>query len=215
MVVRTHQRMPICNVNSLISFWGKAPDGPELYPVKDIRRNNKTRRFDSCFPRLFNFHVIIVDMKVYRFEHHVYGFGPLCGEGCRQTRRCWDQLFRHHDSVDMFPCYDAFLPRGITDEHFFGMSSLEGLLDICFEGTVSELADCGFFIYVYEVMNSVEFPDGQVVFMKKDIRFIHQCLKPEDVNRRYDNTVTFSVSFDSQTYTNQASVVQPDRATVF
>jgi hypothetical protein len=102
--------------------------------------------------------------KIYRFEHQTRGFGPMCGDGCEVLRRSWDCFFRYHDPVTSFEEFETWFPKGIQEHHKFGMSTLDGLLDLCYSWTPEDLLDCGFDLYEFEVEDYVVFPDGQVVF---------------------------------------------------
>jgi hypothetical protein len=112
-------------------------------------------------------------MKIYRFEHKVLGFGPLCADGCRYHGRYWYQLFKSHDSVDCDPEFEQKIPTGIQEYHKFGMSTLEGLLDLCYSFTVEDLLEHGFDLFEFEVSDdSAVFNDGQVVFDSRTARRI-------------------------------------------
>lgn len=108
-------------------------------------------------------------MKIYRFEHTELGFGPMCQAGCDLHQRCWFDIFKYHSSVSEDPLYDVKLPGGVQEYHKFGMSTLDGLLSLCFSWTEENLLDCGFDLFEIEVPDdSAVFMDGQVVF---DSRF--------------------------------------------
>ena len=108
-------------------------------------------------------------MKIYRFEHIEYGFGPLSQDGCNYHGRCWFELFKDHSNVEFFPEFKQKLPEGIQEYHKFGMSTLEGLLDLCYSSTPEKILENGFDLFEFEVPDdSAVFIDGQVVF---DSRF--------------------------------------------
>lgn len=78
------------------------------------------------------------------------------------------ELFKNHSNVEFFPEFKQKLPEGIQEYHKFGMSTLEGLLDLCYS-TTEELYKYGFHLFEFEVPDdSAVFIDGQVVF---DSRF--------------------------------------------
>lgn len=104
-------------------------------------------------------------MKIYRFEHKTLGFGPLCHDGCDTHHRTWDAFFRDHLPVNTLPEYYELLPNGCQSYHKFGMTTLEGLSDLCFSYTPEDLLEYGFDLYEFEVADdSAVFFDGQVVF---------------------------------------------------
>lgn len=102
--------------------------------------------------------------KIYRFEHKTALIGPLCGGGHIIHNRNWFDLFKLHEPVCCFMEYDTLLPNGVEEHHKFGMSTLEGLLDLCYSWTPEDLLEYGFDLYEFEVEDFVVFPDGQVVY---------------------------------------------------
>lgn len=114
-------------------------------------------------------------MKIYRIEHKDFGFGPLCGDGCEYHGKNWLLLFRNHSIVDGFDVFKKKHPYGVEEHHKFGMNTLSELMGICYNDTLTDLADYGFYLYEFEVDDSsVVCPDGQVVFDSRTAKRIRK-----------------------------------------
>lgn len=104
-------------------------------------------------------------MKIYRFEHKTLRIGPLCAEAYKVHNIFWLDLFKNHSNVEYFEHFSDYLPEGLQSHLKFGMSTLEGLLDLCYSHTPEDLLEYGFDLFEFEVADdSVVFIDGQVVF---------------------------------------------------
>jgi hypothetical protein len=77
----------------------------------------------------------------------------------------WLNLFRNHSNVEYYLECAELLPQGVQEFHKFGMTTLDGLLDLCYYSTPEDLLEYGFDLFEFEVADdSAVFPDGQVVF---------------------------------------------------
>lgn len=109
-------------------------------------------------------------MRIFRVEHIVEGFGPLCSKGCQFHGFDWNSVFDFHFGVNEFADFDEKMPDGIQEHHFFGYSSCEKLTKMLH--MKETLDDMGFVLAVYETDDFVLFQDGQVVFEKEKAKLI-------------------------------------------
>lgn len=119
---------------------------------------------------------------VYRIEHKLHKFGPLCCKCPGNEYLNWYRYFKDHRPPLCFPEFSDFVGKlsGWSDDghpdYVFGMKSLDDLFSIIrWENDLfHELESHGFELmsFAIDTLDSVTLPDGQVMFNRSTAKRI-------------------------------------------
>lgn len=114
-------------------------------------------------------------ITVYRIEHKVYGFGPLCAQLDDLPR--WEVYFRDHMVPSDDPSFEDLhddLTEGERREYFFGCLDVGFLDGIMRDGAPAAMDGYGFHLCSYEVDRDylILCDDAQVYFKKSSAMLV-------------------------------------------
>ena len=101
---------------------------------------------------------------IYRVQHQESGLGPF-----HHSERCVDAISYVTDPSD-FPMMERFRDCRWQESHYFGWKSISDLLS--FIRNINMLRVNGFVVVklLINTDNSLFYPDGQVAFLKRNIK---------------------------------------------